>query len=201
MSLLDTNPNIDIERTVWEPYIQERIIGYTDIQRIRETMGTRDIIIPDGITELLGEPFMYMRSLDSVSIPANCIMSRNVFFGAEMERIECRGPVEVYTQATFIEYIPRLKEATVRVGEWGIWPLVSNCTDLEVLRLGGIKRICKGMIRHCPKLTTVYLDPDVKEVTSDAFDDCPSLVNIIPDNPEGTITPLAYKLLGRSGDL
>lgn len=194
MSLLDTNPNIDIERAVWEPYIQERLIGYTDIQKIRETLGTPDIFIPDGITELLGAPFMYMMSLDSVSIPANCIMSNTVFYGAELERIECRGPVDAYTQAAFIENVPRLKAAVVRVGEWGIWPLVCNCKNLEVLRLGGIKRICKGMIRHCPKLTTVYLDSDVEEVTSDAFDDCPSLVNIIPDNSE-TITPLAYKLL------
>lgn len=194
MSLLDTNPNIDIERAVWEPYIQERLIGYTDIQKIRETLGTPDIFIPDGITELLGAPFMYMMSLDSVSIPANCIMSNTVFYGAELEHIECRGPVDAYTQAAFIEDVPRLKEAVVRVGEWGIWPLVNRCKNLEVLRLGGIKRICRGMIRHCPKLTTVYLDPDVKEATSDAFDDCPSLVNIIPDNPN-TVTPIAYKLL------
>ena len=156
--------------------------------------GIVEIVMPDTITDIFGDPFMGCDELETVVLStslkavgisdfADCTSLKNVTIPNGIERIEPYA----FLRCTSLEKI------SIPASVKGIaQSAFSECTALKEIEFkSGIEEIGNFAFAHCTSLENVTFPATIKEIGPHAFRDCTSLKTISIYNKDCEISDYA----------
>lgn len=167
-----------------------------------DNVEVKDLIIPDGITEIKDCAFYHCYSLESVTLPSNTKLIGRYAFGEckNLKRINLNNVSEIQEYA--FQTCERLESVYVpsSVVNWSWhWSAFKGCTgitsvefhcpkterwfselkSLEEIIIGNeVKTIGSSSFYYCPNLTNIIMGDSVTKIEDDAFAACQALTSI-----------------------
>ena len=148
-------------------------------------VGCTNTIIPDDITRIGEESFLFCSNLISVSIPNNVTtIQKRAFYGCDnLVSVSIGNNVSSIGESAF-EGCKALTNITIPnsvhlIDRWAF----SYCQDLTSLTIGNqVYKIEEGAFRGCYGLKTLVLPNSITNIESFAFKDCQGLTSVTLGN-------------------
>ena len=142
--------------------------------------GLKEIIIPEGITELDDSAFSYCTSLRRITLPKSLIkIGDYAFHNCRLEEMIIPEKVEEIGKYSFA-YCSNLKSISLpnslrKIGQYSFY----ECQSLKNIKVPeGVEEIQFRSFGDCLNLESIYLPSTLKVVGKNIFLCCPSLKNI-----------------------
>lgn len=150
--------------------------------------GLEEVILPDGLQELVNSCFRGCTSLTTINIPSSVkTIGGLVFSGCKsLESIEFPEGIDTMANGVF-ERCTSLEHFDIPSSVKTIETLAFMfCTSLSEITLPeGLKTLEAEAVTYCSSLEEIYIPASVEEIGPAAFGYCPKLSSIVvdPDNP------------------
>ena len=143
---------------------------------LRAPANAGDVVIPDGVTELVPSALSFNPDLESVVIPDSVgSIPVNAFADCEKLRsVKLPSGISDIPECAFAN-CRELKEIAIPDGVGTIGPgAFAGCRKLERVSLpANLKTIMHGAFAYCSALKEIAIPEGVKEIADDAFHGCP----------------------------
>ena len=150
--------------------------------------GLEEVILPDGLEEMVNSCFDGCTSLVSINIPSSVkTIGGSVFWGcSSLKSIELPEGIDTIANAVFIR-CRSLEQVNIPSSVVTIESLAfSGCYSLSKITLPeGLKKIEEYAFSYCSSLEEIFIPAAVETIEPAAFGYCPKLSSIAvdPDNP------------------